>query len=376
VDLIADIFGSPWPHFGICGSLRRRVRREVREHLDTNDVLRENRNSPGVRFIAKFLQGRSLAWFLRWYFVFALVLGLAEIAMARYFPTLLPKWSEADERLWGFLKDAESYLLGTQVTLIGLIFPIAVGLVTLIVQRQQTSNTSAHVQIYYQESFAYGVGASGIALVIVGAIQLFWPVQFLIHRIGWGTPNMLFKMVAVAVHCGWLTINAASIWHFLAVSLDFVHPDGRAALRRRYSARVSIPYHLYDDLMGWFYRNAAETLLPEAREAPGPSLLFGVGNLLEGPVEVTTELPSDCRLTDVWMRPLSVALRLWWRRTVRRGLNTRQRLQRVTLTFAPDTVRPFRGKVDLAQRSGGAPFTGFERLLIRVSFRFKRIRSS
>jgi hypothetical protein len=58
----------------------------------------------------------------------------------------------------GFLQDAESYLLGTRVTLIGLIFPIAVGLVTLIVQRQQTSNTSAHVQIYYRQSFAYGVG--------------------------------------------------------------------------------------------------------------------------------------------------------------------------------------------------------------------------
>lgn len=70
------------------------------------------------------------------------------------------------------------------MTLIGLIFPIAVGLVTLIVQRQQTSNTSAHVQIYYWESFAYGVGASGIAFVIVLVVQFFWLVRFLIHRGG------------------------------------------------------------------------------------------------------------------------------------------------------------------------------------------------
>lgn len=108
MNFIADIFGSPWPHFGVRGSLSHRVR----EHLDTNDALRRNRNSPGVRFIAKFLEGRSLAWFLRRYLVFAVVLGLAEIATAQYFPQLPPQWAAPDEKLSAFSKTPKAIYWG------------------------------------------------------------------------------------------------------------------------------------------------------------------------------------------------------------------------------------------------------------------------
>jgi hypothetical protein len=45
-------------------------------------------------------------------------------------------------------RDANGYLLTIQATLIAIVFPIAVALVTIIVQRPHASSTNADVQIY------------------------------------------------------------------------------------------------------------------------------------------------------------------------------------------------------------------------------------
>jgi hypothetical protein len=373
LSLLSDICRSPWPKSGLRGSLRSRANAEVREQLRTNDALQRNRYSLGVRLLARWLGGHSIGWFLLRYGIIAIAIVALEIAVARYAPTFLPDWAAPRDSLWGFIKDADSYFLATQVTLIGLIFPIAVGMVTLIIQRQQASNTTAHIQIYYSESLAYGVGASGIGLTIILVVQTIWPLQFVIHRLGLGTSNLIFKIALVGIHCIWLVLNGAAIWHFLAASLDFVQPERRAALRKRYSTRIAIPLSLYDDLMRTFYHNAAGELLPQVSKEEGPLIFLGYGKILDGQPEVQRDVWPSSRLSDVWMRPLSVALSLWWRRTVKRDLHKMRGPQRVSVAFERSILADAHGTVTLARRRGGAPFTAFERWLIRGSFRYERI---
>lgn len=147
LSLLSDVFRPAWPGSGLRGSIRAQARHELREHLKTNPVLRKTRLRPYVRPLAALLDGKRLSWFLWRYAIAAILAFAAELWTARFLPQALPHWSEPDANLWGFVKDADSYFLATQATLIGLIFPIAVGMVTLIVQRQQASTTSAHTKV-------------------------------------------------------------------------------------------------------------------------------------------------------------------------------------------------------------------------------------
>jgi hypothetical protein len=138
-----------------------------------------------MKVLRTFYGQRGLLGFLLPYIVLVVLLIVAEMILKGQWQVLIPSWSN-DQRIGPFLKDVTSYFLAAQVVMVGLLFPIAVGLVTLIVQREDASSTVSDIQVYYGETLAYRIGASGIALSIVLAAQLFWPAQFAIHRLGYG----------------------------------------------------------------------------------------------------------------------------------------------------------------------------------------------
>ncbi len=267
-----------WSKGGALGSLRKRVAREIKEHRKSNAALLSARAPVGTRVLQAFFGERGLIGFLVPYAAVVALLIVLDIAIASACPSIIPPWTNTTQ-IGPLLKDVTSYFLGAQVVMIGLLFPIAVGLVTLIVQREDASNTISDIQVYYEESLAYRVGASGIALSIVLATQLLWPVQFAVHRFGFETSTEILKIFLTAIHLLWLVVNFAALWHFLSTSLSFMRPSERAKLRRRFAANVSIPQDLSDRLVRVLYADAGSSLLPEPNasdsEEREPPLLFG-----------------------------------------------------------------------------------------------------
>lgn len=244
------MIGLLWETFKIkcLGGLREEVAREVRRHLRTNPAIRNVPQPFGYRMLKRFYgKGGLLSFLLRYAGLYAIIMaGCA--AIVSLFPGWVPDLSLAVDHT-PIMKDATSYFLAAQAVMIGLLFPVAIGVVTLITQREDASSTVADLQVYYNESFAFGVGASGIALSIALAIHVFLPVRYVFEYWGLYQAGTYFEVALLVTHLLLLLSNFTALWHFLFTSLSFVRPAQRALMRRRHAALVAIPYNLPAQLL-------------------------------------------------------------------------------------------------------------------------------
>ena len=367
-----------WSKGGTLGSLRKRVARDVRQHRKENTALLSARAPIAMRLLRAIFGERGLLGFLIPYAVIVAVVLIVEAFLIQQWPDLIPPWSNS-AHIGPLLREVTSYLLGAQVIMVGLLFPIAVGLVTLIVQREDASSTVSDIQVYYGESLAYRIGASGIALSIVLAVQLVWPVHFALHHLGLGNPSKFFKIALAAGHLVWLVVNFSALWHFLRTSLSFMRPAERALLRRRFAANVSVPQDLTERWTTALYATAGPSLLKQSSTSDGdddaPSLLFGSDLGDWGEIEIADPALSGKFLYDVWMTPLGWAVRSWWKRCKKHQADALQHHGGPALVFIPDFRRPLPEDGILCRRSHGVPLNALERFLIRRSFRFRKERS-
>ena len=246
---------------GLRGSLRQRVRSEIKAHLRENHAIRRARYSFFQRAVRALIAGRSLQTFLLAYLLLDLVLVGAEAVFNFHFPEALPGWTTSEFK--GLLKDVASYLIAAQVGILGIV-SVAIGIVTLITQRDDRSSTNTDVRLYYVESLAYEVVLSGAALLIILCVQLLWPAQFIAHLAHLGGRDLVFKVVLTALHLVWLLLNLAVFAQFLLTTLHFVEPSARERLRERYTANVIVPSDLWQRLLRLFYATAPKELVPVA----------------------------------------------------------------------------------------------------------------
>jgi hypothetical protein len=317
------------------------------------------------------ITGRSLPSFLAVYLLLDVVLIGAEVVFNLRFPQALPGWTMPEIK--SLLKDIASYSIAAQVGIFGIV-SVAIGIVTLILQRDDRSSTNTDVRLYYRESLAYEVVTSGAALLIVLCVQLLWPVQFLAHLVHLGGTDLVFKVALTAFHLAWLLLNLVVFAQFVLTTLLFVEPGARERLRERYTANVIVPIDLWQRLSRLFYANAPKELVPQADEKSGLLLTFGHRMLTEGNIELRTKFAGPAILHDVWLRPLGFVLRRWWHRT--EGTVPQPRRQSalhghdVWLALEPSFDSQYRGEVTWCRRRGGVAFHPWERWVIRHCYRF------
>lgn len=356
-----------WKFGFALGSLRHLAAKEVREHRRKNATLVAYRYPMGVRLLRALLSGKSLISYLAAYFLLLLAALGTELLFEQLYISSNLFWANSSA-VGSLLKDATSYLLAAQVTMVGLVFPIAVGLVTLIVQRESSSSSTAEVQIYYEETLAYRIGASSIALVIVLAIQVVWPAQLAIHQFSSGVHNLAFKVLLTVVHMGWLTLNLVALSHFLLTSLSFLRPGERGLMRKRYAANHSIPEDIFRRYLDVLHHGAENFFSPpfSGSDKNVPRVFFS-SFWGDGVAEVTVRGSEKKVLVDIWLRPLRWVLRRWHERAVKAQSGS----QRPLLVFVPH----FQGSDPegvVCRRVAGPPLTHLERKLVAISFRFGR----
>lgn len=369
---------TDWKRGGWTGSLNRWVRREINEHFRENAVAKRARYSRVTLLLHRVFDQGTFGRFISLYAAFVLFVGLAEFAVARYLPHWLPGWTAAPE-IKSLLTNVASYLITAQVGVLGVV-SIAIGLVTIIAQRE---NASTDVQVYYHESLAFGVVASSIALLAVLCAQLLWPLQFTLHWFGYGTGLQFFKVVLTTGHIAWLLLNLWGMAHFVATTLAFVQQKAREVQRERYTANVVVPVEMRKRLRQQLFLIAGPEFVKEAcptATAGGrePTVYLGNDFSNAGGVEVPLTQRKGVVLTDVRMVLVRWAVCKWLRRSM--AVRGNQQEQVGGLAHEPLLLFPPRLDVapevekGLCRRRGGLPLTRMERLALRYAFKFRRKR--
>lgn len=363
---------TDWKRGGWTGSLNGWVRREIREHFRENPIARRARYSFGLRILHRLFDNASFLWCVALYTLFVLMIGLAEVGVAAYAPRWVPGWSGTEIKQ--FLTNVTSYLISAQVSALGVV-SIAIGLVTIIAQRE---NASTDVQVYYHESLSFGLVASSIGLLTVLCAQLLWPVQFVVHLLGYGTALLFFKALLTTVHLGWMLLNLTGLAHFVGTTLAFVQQKARERQRERYTANVVVPVEMWTRLRESLFLMAGPEFVKEAcpradSSAPEPTVYLGIDFSGAGAIEIPLKPRKGVVLADVRVELVRWAVCRWLKRSMaERNEQVRGLTQEPMLLFPPRLDEAPQQEKGLCRRRGGVPLTRAEHLAIRYAFKFRR----
>lgn len=390
---------TDWRRGGWTGSINRIVHCEIREHFSTNLVARKARYSLHTRLLRCFFGTRTFGAFLAIYIgVNALVLA-SEALSAPHITCTRPAWpgiwkisSLKDVVEWAtacvpppwlsiapadyvktLLLNVQSYFIGAQVGALG-ILSLALALVTLIAQGQ---NSETDVRVYYHEAMAFEIVASSLALICVLCVQLLWPAQFLLHKMGLGADIALFKLALLAVHLAWLLTNIAALAHFISVTFGFVQQSRRQRLRELYTANVVMPRDMRGRLRHFLYANASASLVGHDISDSKPSVTFGFDYGKPYEIEICSDFKHMTALTDVRMIWVRWVVTRWIKRCLKEAnrkpeLNRWSAYQAPSLCFVSALDAPKQGLVGWCVRRDGVPLTSMERFILRMAFRFRR----
>jgi hypothetical protein len=391
----------------------------VREQLRENPVAKRARQSNYHRALRAFFHIGTFGRFLAVYLAIDLLAVGTELLSARFAPDWLPSWSSSGSTdTKALILNVSSYFITAQGGALGMI-SIALALVTIIAQRE---NSSTDVQLYYYESLSFEIVASCVALLAVLCAQLLWPFQFLLHRLGGGTELQIFKLLLLGVHTAWLIVNLAAVAHFVATTFRFVQQSAREDLRERFTVNLVMPRAMTRRLREQMYYLAGAEMLSanssddedrRSRREPSVSMGMDLGSN-HGAAEIVGDFTKPVVLFDVrvtlvrwvarrWARRCETANAvemnwkgrrgradkpLWifdWLSRIWRSRGARSNemessgwrdMDRPTLIFTPDLDQTLRGKVAWCRRNGGVPLKPVERFILRRAFRFQRQRDA
>ncbi len=357
-----------WREGGWSGSLDLWARRNAKSQARAHPKLHLVRYGAAEHIMRGLFSIRTFGGFIGLYLFINLMFGALEIFSVHVAPSWLPDPGSSDPEvaveLEGLMLNVSSYLLGAQIGLLGVI-SLSLTLVTLIAQRE---GSSTDIQLYYHESLALELVASCVALAVVLCLQFVWPLQMLLYHVGLGAGMQVFKLTLFSLHLFWLLVNLCVASYFIIITFQFVQQSARERFRNRYTAYVVLPRDLCRALREQFYLMAGR----ETGSEQPPAFVFGQEG--EGVPELSHDFPHPVALCDVRMRGVNWVVRHWLARSLR---HEREAVQEKPpcLFFSPQMDEPCNGPVIWCHRRGGVPLSWVERLVLRCSFRFQRVRT-
>ena len=268
-----------------------------------------------------------------------------------------------------------SALWSVQAAVAGLVYPIVIAFVILLLQQRQAAKASLH--IYLHDSAAVVSALSALFLIF------FMAAQYLL------IPKMRFEISVawILIDGIWFLINLLLSVFFIFRTFEFVRPSARSKIIQRYAINVAWPKELKEHLASNLFLSAIEQgLLPKANgvgtdKQKEPAIWVGPFHFGLGKPAVTKQLKRSRALADVRFRLLERASRMWLKRT--NGYQPRSNDHNVEAGIGPGTdpmiliypLRPgskYEGSVDLCNIRGPVQLSWLEKILIQLSFKFKK----
>lgn len=189
---------------------------------DLRRSLKSNRDRKKLRWnlVERILVASSTHYIRAMLILWAVAAGA--IGVAEYFRPVLHPFALQHMKKITLLSEWMSNLLGSQLTIIGIVFPLVVGLISVLLQKK---SARIHIQSAYQLHSGYMFsGLSGLSLaafILLGGMTL---------SFGDGYINTAFAVTAFV----WMLFNIIlSIWFFVT-SLNVLDEDKRDRLMKKY----------------------------------------------------------------------------------------------------------------------------------------------
>ncbi|MDY4366499.1 hypothetical protein SNR26_02010 [Pectobacterium brasiliense] len=327
----------------IPGSARYRTDEVIRDILRTHDGFRE----------ARWNHLEKVILFCSTHYIKSIGLlfsGFAALFTLLYFlkPCIKPL-AEQYAPAWKTLFDWQTSLLGGQLTIIGIVYPLVVGLVSVIFQKKSTRKI---VQTAYQRYSGFMfAGLSGLSLsAFILAGSLIRPFS---------------SNYSYAILCGiailWMLLNIGlSIWFFIQ-SISVLHDAHRERMVFRYLVSDAFIPAIRDIILQGFLRQPIRYRMLNAGA-------FQAIRLHDNDSEhdyqtITKKYEASSDLLDIWYRPLTLILK---------HLDTRLagKKQQVSLAFFPRYVAVSgNARQPIFKIKGGDIGEGYL-MLLRACFRF------
>ena len=333
-------------------SLRRVVARVHKRHFQRNPAIKAFRYS-WWRLRINAVANHPLTSLGYLFLIF--VVG-AQIA-ARLVPEANAEWLVAELK-HGDFQDIAIGLLVAQAALIALVFPLIIALIGVLFELRTT--TGARLNIFLKETESLVVGGSALMLSAALAIQL-----------------LLFPYAPAAVSAAiiafdvvWFVLNVLFLAFFLFNTLDFVRPERRATLFRRYIVNVAWRAELQDLITYDRLTRAVEygylPTTPGDLES-GAKILISPMSLGSIPAAARIQINESSVLSNVFLPVLHVVAEAW----LQTAHAQTQSSELTWLVFEPAPIRTYSGDVVLARSPQNLPLTSLQRILVRVAFRFQ-----
>lgn len=123
---------------------------------------------------------------------------------------------------WGNLVNWQNNFLSTQITIIGLIFPLVIGLVSFLIQNKSSQRALWKIYMYYSAVKILGFSSLSLCVVII-LIQLIHPWL-----------NYQFEVAITINIVFWLLFNIFLLAWFLYATFDFISTEKRSEIVLRY----------------------------------------------------------------------------------------------------------------------------------------------
>lgn len=270
-------------------SVSWQVRAELRRSLKSNRDYKKLRWNPVERILVACSTHYIRAMLVLWSAAFGAV-GVVE-----YFRPVLQPFALQHFKGITKLSDWMSNLLGSQLTIIGIVFPLVVGLISVLFQKK---SARIHIQSAYQLHSGYMfAGLSGLSLaafIVLGGMTL---------SIGDGYLNTSFAVTAFV----WMLFNISlSIWFFVT-SLNVLDENKRDRLLNKYFLSQVVDDYIQNSyILAWLRYpgvNIGENYLGSIKILPYST------SEKEEMTHVKFDVSKDDVIIDIYIRPFLFLLR-------------------------------------------------------------------
>ncbi len=291
--------------------------------------------------------------------LFLLLLHMPAWPVPRDLSAAWAKWVERDRF------DYFSTLWTVQATLVALVYPIVISLVTIFLGRRFAAQVS--VALYLLESGAIVAGMSAVLLLMVMAVQYMLIPVF-------GTTDL---PVWIAIDSVWFALNALLTSRFLWSTMKFLEADHRVEVIQRFAIDVALPRK--------FRSLYAMELLADTRangwvEWPGPFdeqavegpvIEVGLHAFGDGEAQLRLNCQRPSEVVNVRLWPLRLAVDSWAREAqqwpyVNRFHSNRRLWPSLSMRVSPGLE--YTDSISVAKVSWGPPLGGWRRALLKFAF--------
>lgn len=253
-----------------------------------------------------------------------------------------------------------------QATLVALVYPIVLSFVALMLQRKAHSTVS--LRVYILDSAVVPAGASSVGLLLVMGAQYF--------ATPYSTPCFLAQFMAplLVMNSAWLLLNLLLTGFFLSRTVRFIQEEEQRHAVTRMAVDVALRAELVAAVKQHIFVNAPQSDwgFPDLR-FDGPEPQVSTLSIREGRPAVKRDIKGSYVLHDVHLRLLHLVVALWKRRAAK--FNADRNGKTPMLTFPPMLGGEPSRNVVLCSIEDGPALRWYERILVRLAFVYKPVRT-